>query len=67
MEFEEILGSQFTGFWSTCSPIPEKRFPISYDFPGSENDDRDGNQSAMPTGSNFQEGPRYNSNRLYKR
>jgi hypothetical protein len=29
MEFEEILGPQFTGSWSTCSPIPEKRFPIS--------------------------------------
>ena len=30
MEFEEILGPQFTGSWSTCSPIPGKRFPITY-------------------------------------
>jgi hypothetical protein len=30
MESEEILGQQFTGSWSTCSPISEKRFPISY-------------------------------------
>jgi hypothetical protein len=29
MEFEEILGPQFTGFWSTCSPISGKRFPIT--------------------------------------
>jgi hypothetical protein len=32
MEFEEILGPQFTGSWSTCSPIPEKQFPITHSF-----------------------------------
>jgi hypothetical protein len=30
MESEEILGPQFSDYWSTCSPIPEKRFPISW-------------------------------------
>jgi hypothetical protein len=29
MEFEEILGPQFSVHWSTCSPIPGKRFPIT--------------------------------------
>ncbi len=30
MESEEILGPQFTGSWSTCSPIPGKQFPITH-------------------------------------
>jgi hypothetical protein len=30
MESEEILGSQFSVHWSTCSPMPGKRFPITY-------------------------------------
>jgi len=29
MESEEILGPQFSVHWSTCSPIPGKRFPIT--------------------------------------
>ena len=30
MESEELMCPQFTDSWSTCSPIPEKRFPITY-------------------------------------
>jgi len=30
MESEEILGPQFSVHWSTCTPIPGKRFPVSH-------------------------------------
>ena len=29
MESEEIVGPQFSVHWSTCTPIPVKRFPIT--------------------------------------
>ena len=32
MESEEILDPQFTGSWSTGSPISEKRFPITHGY-----------------------------------
>jgi hypothetical protein len=30
MKSEEILGLQFSVHWSTCFPIPGKRFPITH-------------------------------------